>query len=193
MRGCLHHGTWSRPQELVKFVIGCWTRTMTISVYTKEMNVQVTMEFKVPPKKHILRPTLSTDMVQPDWWWEKQKMCYDRKDKSPWQRNVVIIKNWWIFCEKWREVKTRLIIAWARASPPHRCISQQLKQKATKHKFGTEMNSKVWRTLHQTLPQTAPEAHVLSWQTQARLHSSLGTRDSGLMHLKMSFVSHRNP
>ena len=33
-------------QGLVKFVIGCWTCPETISVYTKEKNVKVTMKFK---------------------------------------------------------------------------------------------------------------------------------------------------
>ena len=41
-------------------------------------NVRVTMKFKVP-KRHILRPTLSTDMVQRVLRWEKQKRCFIRK------------------------------------------------------------------------------------------------------------------
>ena len=52
-------------------MIGCWTCPETTSVYTQE-NVRVTMEFEVP-KIHILRPTISTDMVQRVLQWERQK------------------------------------------------------------------------------------------------------------------------
>jgi hypothetical protein len=41
-------------------------------------NVRVTMEFKVL-KRHILRPILSTDMVQQVLRWERQKKCSDKK------------------------------------------------------------------------------------------------------------------
>ena len=41
-------------------------------------NVGVTMEFEVP-KRHILRPTLSTDMVQRVLQWERQKRFSSRK------------------------------------------------------------------------------------------------------------------
>ena len=44
-------------------------------------NVKVTMEFKVP-KKHILGPTLSTNMVQRVLRWERQKKCYGRKKQG---------------------------------------------------------------------------------------------------------------
>jgi hypothetical protein len=37
------------------------------------------MEFKVP-KRHILRPKLSTDMVQRVLQWERQKRCPRRED-----------------------------------------------------------------------------------------------------------------
>ena len=47
-------------------------------VYTKVKNVRVTMEFKVP-KRHVLRPTLSTDMVQQVLRWERQKRCSNKK------------------------------------------------------------------------------------------------------------------
>ena len=59
-------------------------------------NVKVTMEFEVP-KRHILRPTLSTDMVQQILQWERQKRCSHRKRRGPWQRNDVIIKNYEMF------------------------------------------------------------------------------------------------
>jgi hypothetical protein len=56
-------------------------------------NVIVTMEFEVP-KRHILRPTLSTDTVQRILRWERQKgWSSRRKAGGPWQTNVVMIMN----------------------------------------------------------------------------------------------------
>ena len=41
------------------------------------------MEFEVP-KKHIIRPTLSTNMVQRVLLWDRQKRCYiGRKRQGP--------------------------------------------------------------------------------------------------------------
>ena len=49
------------------------------------------MEFEVP-KRHILRPTLSTNMVQQVLRWERQKgWSSRRKARGPWQTNVVIL------------------------------------------------------------------------------------------------------
>ena len=45
-------------------------------------NVKVTMKFEVH-KRHILRPTLSTDMVQRVLQWEKQKRCSSIKRQGP--------------------------------------------------------------------------------------------------------------
>jgi hypothetical protein len=62
---------------------------------TKE-NVNVTMKFEVL-KRHVLRPALSTDMIQRDLRWERHKMCSSKKKKKKkkskglWQRNGVII------------------------------------------------------------------------------------------------------
>jgi hypothetical protein len=51
------------------------------------------MEFEVP-KRHILRPTLSTDTVQRILRWERQKgWSSRRKAGGPWQTNVVMIMN----------------------------------------------------------------------------------------------------
>ena len=47
----------------VKFAIGSWTHPRTTSIYIKEKKLKVIIEFE-PSKRHILRPTLSTDMVQ---------------------------------------------------------------------------------------------------------------------------------
>ena len=44
--------------------------------------VRVTMEFKVP-KIHILRPTLSFDMVQRVLRWERQRRCSSSKRQGP--------------------------------------------------------------------------------------------------------------
>ena len=45
-------------------------------------NVRVTMEFHVP-KRHVLRPLLSTKMVQWVLWWERQKRYSSRKRQGP--------------------------------------------------------------------------------------------------------------
>ena len=45
-------------------------------------NVRVIMEFEVP-KRHILRPTLSTNKVKWVLWWDKQKRCFSRKRQGP--------------------------------------------------------------------------------------------------------------
>ena len=63
------------------------------------------MEFKAP-KRNILRPTLSFDMVQHILRWEKQKRCSCRKRHGPWQRNVVVINFKWIFLGE-EKMKTR--------------------------------------------------------------------------------------
>ena len=56
-------------------------------------NVKVTMEFNVP-KSHILRPTLSTDMVQQALRWERQKEnAMVEKGRGLWQRRTAIIKK----------------------------------------------------------------------------------------------------
>ena len=49
-------------------------------------DVIVTMESKVP-KRHILRPTLSVDMVQRVLRWKRQKKCSCRKRQGPMARN----------------------------------------------------------------------------------------------------------
>ena len=40
------------------------------------------MEFKVP-ERDILRRTLSTDMVEQVWQWERKMKCYSRKRQGP--------------------------------------------------------------------------------------------------------------
>ena len=67
-------------QGLVKHVIGCWTRPKMTSVYTEGRNVRVTMEFEIP-ERHVLRPTLSTDMIQWILRWERQKRCLIKINK----------------------------------------------------------------------------------------------------------------
>ena len=70
--------TMKSSQGLVNYVIGCWTRPETTLGYTKERNIGVTMKDEVP-KRHILRSTLSTDMIQRVLGWERQKRCSERK------------------------------------------------------------------------------------------------------------------
>ena len=53
-------------------------------------NIRVIMEFKVP-KRHILRPTLSINMVQRVLRWERQNGALIEKGKGAWQRDDVTI------------------------------------------------------------------------------------------------------
>ena len=58
-RGCLHHGPWSCPLLLLKYVIGRWTcpRTMELDI----------------PTRFIFSVTLSNVMVQHVLHWERQR------------------------------------------------------------------------------------------------------------------------
>ena len=97
IQGSLTPWTMRSSQGPGQYVIGCWTWSGTTLVYTKGKNVRVTMAFKVP-KRHILRPTFYIDMVQRGLRLERrQKRCFGRKCKGPWQRNIVIIEISWIF------------------------------------------------------------------------------------------------
>ena len=67
-------------------------------------NVRVTTEFEVP-KRHILRPTLFTYMVQHVLHWERQKRCYGEKRQGPMVEKCCHYK-FWIYI--WKEkMKTR--------------------------------------------------------------------------------------
>ena len=48
---------------------------MLVSVYTKEKNVRVTMEFEVF-KRRISKPTLFTKVIQWVLQWENQNKCF---------------------------------------------------------------------------------------------------------------------
>ena len=65
---------------------------MMTSVYTKDSIIELTMEFEVS-KRHILRPTLSANMVQRVWLWERQKRHAWKKEKGkgPREMNDLII------------------------------------------------------------------------------------------------------
>ena len=52
-------------------------------------NIIVTLKFEVS-KRHIVRLTLSIDMVQRVLRWERQKMCSYRKGSGPWQIVVFV-------------------------------------------------------------------------------------------------------
>ena len=69
-------------QGLVKYVIGCWTRPESTSVYTKG-KMSDRLWSSRSPKRQILRPTLSTNKVQRILQWERQKRCYGRKRQGP--------------------------------------------------------------------------------------------------------------
>ena len=93
-------------QGPVKYVIGYWARLGTTLAYTKAKNVRVTIEFEAP-KRHILRPTLSTDMVQRVLWWRRKSGARVEKGKGPWQRNVVLINSQWFIFEGEERMKTK--------------------------------------------------------------------------------------
>ena len=64
---------------------------------TREKNVRVTMEFKVP-KRIISRPTSSTVMFQRDCGGRHKRGALVEEEKhGPMTKNVVIIKSKWIF------------------------------------------------------------------------------------------------
>ena len=54
----------------LNYVIGCWTRPMTTSIYIKEENGRVTMKLEVPQEAYF---TLSSVMIQRVLLWEAQK------------------------------------------------------------------------------------------------------------------------
>ena len=75
----------------------------------QENNVRETMEFEVS-KRHILRLTLSTNMVQWILQWERQKRCYGRK----WQGHMAkkcchnkILMRLLLRKRRWRQENTR--------------------------------------------------------------------------------------
>ena len=68
-------------------------------------SVSVTMEFEVP-KRHILGPTLSIDMIQHVLRWERQKRCSNRKKQELMTDKYCYIKLLIIFPGK-KEMKTR--------------------------------------------------------------------------------------
>ena len=88
----------------------------------QEKKIRVTMKFEVF-KRHIVMPTLPTNMVHWVLWWERQKRCSGRKkNKSPWQQIIDKLFNEsfveWIFrllfpnerfIENWRrrQMKTK--------------------------------------------------------------------------------------
>ena len=86
--------SWTMKSSLVplKYVIGCWTRPGTTSVYIKEKNAKGIMEFEVL-KRFIFTPTLSIVMVQRVLQWERRKRFfllqmseYHRKENFFWKK-----------------------------------------------------------------------------------------------------------
>ena len=81
LRGCLHHGPWSCPKALwnlwlvVEFVLGSlWFTPSKLSKWPWN---------SMSPRRHILRPTSSTDIVQHVLWWERRNMCFGRQRQEP--------------------------------------------------------------------------------------------------------------
>ena len=72
-------------------------------------NIIVIMEFEVP-KRHILRRTLSTDMVQWVLRWERQKRCSSRKRQGSMAEKYCynrFFKNFFVGEEKMKTKKTK--------------------------------------------------------------------------------------
>jgi hypothetical protein len=88
------HEVIPRPYKICDWLLN--SSKDHFGVHQGKKNLRLTMEFKVP-KRHILRPTLSTYMVQRILQWERQKRCSQNfilffKRQDPWQNNVLIIK-----------------------------------------------------------------------------------------------------
>lgn len=87
LRWCFHHVPWSRPKVM-------WNCDSLLNLSLDHFGLQqgkiviMTMEFKVP-KTYILRPTLSTNIVQCVLQWERQKKCSRTK------RQVPMAKKWY--------------------------------------------------------------------------------------------------
>jgi hypothetical protein len=66
------------------------------------------MKFEVP-QRHILRPTLFTDMIQWVLRWERQKRCSDRERQGPMAEKYCYNKSLMEFFgeDKKRQEKTR--------------------------------------------------------------------------------------
>ena len=71
--------TMKSSQVPVKYMIGCWIRPETTLVYTNEKKMSKWPCSSRSPKIHILKPTLSTNMVQRVLLWERQTRCSSRK------------------------------------------------------------------------------------------------------------------
>ena len=72
-------------------------------------NVRVTMKFEVP-RRRILRPTLSIDMVQRVLQWERQKRCSSSKRQGPMAKKYCYNKILMIFflrTRRWRQEKSK--------------------------------------------------------------------------------------
>ena len=94
----MDHEVVPRPYKICHRLLNL---SWTTSVYTKEKNIKVTMEFEVP-KRHISRLALSIDMVQRVLRWERQKRCFDRKgtegsmaEKCCYSINLMIFFLFW--------------------------------------------------------------------------------------------------
>jgi hypothetical protein len=68
-------------EGIMAAMVGCYIYRLGLGLHQGK-NVKVIMEFEIP-KRHILRPTLSTNMVQRVLWWERQKRYYGRKRQGP--------------------------------------------------------------------------------------------------------------
>ena len=71
--------------------------------------VRVIMEFEVS-KRHILRTTLSNDMVQWVLWWARQKRRYGLKRQGPMAEKYFynkILMKYFLRKRRWRQEKTK--------------------------------------------------------------------------------------
>ena len=107
IKGLFASWTMKSSQGLVKYEIGYRTHPGTTLVYTKEKNVKVTMEFEAP-KRHILRPTLSTDMVQRVLRWERQKRSSSTKRQGSMTEKCCYNKILMIFFWEQEKMKTKI-------------------------------------------------------------------------------------
>ena len=83
-RDYLHHEAWSRLNAMwnMWLVVELLMRSFQFTLRKRNVRVIMIMKFEIL-KRHILKPTLSTDMVQRLLWWERHKRRYGRNMQGP--------------------------------------------------------------------------------------------------------------
>ena len=97
-----HHEVVPRPYKICDWLLK--SSRDHFGLHQRKQTSQSIMEFELP-KRHILRPTLSTDMVQRVLMGERQKGALVETCKDPWHKMNVNIRFEWFF--SWEEKRTQ--------------------------------------------------------------------------------------